>query len=67
MPVLSRAAGLLATSIVCAVAFAQDRSELPAPVDWSRDQDHQNMLEQLGNTNRMIGSVASRILPMAPS
>lgn len=43
--------GTLLAGVVASVAFAQQ----PEPMDWSTDQDHQNMMEQLGITELRPG------------
>jgi hypothetical protein len=39
---------MAATLVVCFYADASEQSNYPEPVQWTAQQDHQNMMEQLG-------------------
>ena len=48
-------AGIVLLGGCAAVALAQQSNPLPQPLDWTREQDHQNMQQQLGITQLRPG------------
>jgi len=52
--VASAAAGFALATVIVAVS-AQESGPMPEPMDWTREQDHQNMQQQLGITRLRPG------------